>query len=233
MRILVTRPAEEGERLARLLRERGHESILSPAMDIQLEDGPDLSFETAQAILVTSANGVRALAQRTRKRNVPLFVVGPQTAEAARSAGFVSVRDAKGDSRVLAQNVRQWAFPGGGSLVYAAGDAITDDLVCTLLQQGFDVEVLRLYRANERAMLSDTAAAGLASDAIDAVMLFSPRSARAFVRQVLRAGLQKNCEKILALCISPAAAAALFPLHFAHIQIAAEPNRNSMLDMLG
>ena len=98
MRILVTRPAEEGERFAKLLRARGHEPILSRAIDIQFEDGPGLSLEGAQAILVTSANGVRALVRRTKKRNVPLFVVGPQTAEAAHMAGFVSVRDAKGDS---------------------------------------------------------------------------------------------------------------------------------------
>jgi len=233
MRILVTRPAEEGERLARLLRERGHEAILSPAMDIQLKDGPDLSFETTKAILVTSANGVRALARRTGSRHVPLFVVGPQTAEAARAAGFVSVRDAKGDSKILVQSVREWMSPGGGSLAYAAGDTIADDLVSTLSGQGFDVEMLRLYRTREREALSDAATAALASDAIDAVMLFSPRSARIFVRQVLRADLQRNCERAAVLCISPAIAAALFPLHFAHVQIAAQPNRDSILDLLG
>jgi uroporphyrinogen-III synthase len=233
MRILVTRPTEEGERLAKLLRARGHEPILSPAIDIQFEDGPDLSVESAQAILVTSANGVRALARRTRTRDVSLFVVGPQTAEAARAAGFVSVRDAKGDSKILAQSVREWTSPGGGSLVYAAGDAITDDLVATLSVQGFDVEVLRLYRTRERATLSDAAIAALASDALDAVMLFSPRSARAFVQQVLRADLQKNCEKAVALCISPAITTTLFPLHFAGVQIAAQPNRDSILDLLG
>jgi uroporphyrinogen-III synthase len=233
MRILVTRPKEEGERLATLLRERGHEPILSATMDIQLEDGPDLSLENTKAILVTSANGVRALARRTRNRDVPLFVVGPQTAEAARAAGFISVRDAKGDSKILAQSVREWTAPGGGSLVYAAGDAMTDDLVSTLSGQGFDVEVLRLYRTRERETLSNAAAAALASDVIDAVMLFSPRSARIFVRQVLRADLQRNCERVAGLCISPAIAAALFPLHFAHVQIAAQPNRDSMLDLLG
>jgi uroporphyrinogen-III synthase len=233
MRILVTRPKEEGERLATLLQERGYEPILSPVIDIQLEDGPDLPVETGQAILVTSANGVRALARRTKTRDVPLFVVGPQTAEAARAAGFVSVRDAKGDSKILAQSVREWTSPGGGSLVYAAGDTVTDDLVSTLSGQGFDVEVLRLYRTREREALSDAATAALASNTLDAVMLFSPRSARAFVQQVLRADLQESCETVAALCISPAIAAALFPLRFAHVQIAAQPNRDSILDLLG
>jgi uroporphyrinogen-III synthase len=232
MRVLVTRPAEEGERLAQLMRERGHEPILSPAIDIHFENGPELSLDGVQAILVTSANCVRALAARTTQRNVPVFAVGPQTAQAASAAGFVAVRDANGDSDALAQRICQWASPRGGPLIYAAGDAATDDLVSRLRQQGFNVEVRQLYRTSERATLSDAAAAALGSERVDAVMLFSPRSARAFLGQVVRAGLQKECRKLQGLCISPAVADALHSLHFAGIRVASQPNRDSMLDLL-
>jgi uroporphyrinogen-III synthase len=233
MRVLVTRPVGEGERLAQLLRERGHEPILSPALDVHFADGPELSLDGAQAIVATSANAVRALAGRTEEREIPVFAVGPQTTEAARTAGFAMVRGANGDSRALAQKVSQWTPPGAGKLFYAAGDASTDDLVNALSQQGFYVEVMRFYRATERATLSDAAATGLRSENIDAVMLYSPRSARVFLQQVVRAGLQKQCGKIIALCISRAVAEALRLLPFADIRIAAQPNRDAMLDLLG
>lgn len=233
MRVLVIRPAEDGEHLTQLLRERGHEPILSPALDIHFEGGPCLSLAGAQAIVATSANGVRALAGRTEERKIPVFAVGPQTAEAAHTAGFAVVRDAHGDSKTLAEKVSQWTSAGDGKLLYATGDVSADDFVNQLLQQGFHVEVLRLYRTIERAALSDAAAAALRSENIDTAMFFSPRSARVFVNQVIRAGLEKECGKVGAMCISTAAANALRSLRFSDIRVAAQPNRGSILDLLG
>jgi uroporphyrinogen-III synthase len=233
MRILLTRSAEESERFAEILRARGHESILSPAIEIHLEDGAPLSLQGVQAILATSANGVRALARRTGRRDLPLFVVGPQTAEAAGRAGFTTVRHARGNSDILARKIPEWASPNGGALLYATGDAPAGVLPDALSSHGFRVEVLRLYMANERLSLTAPAAAALASDAVDAVMLFSPRTACVFVRHVLQAGLRENCGKVAALCISPGVAGVLAPISFADVRVAAQPNREGMLDLLG
>src|SRR5436305_2041572 len=61
MRVLATRAEEENARLAALLRDHGHEPLLSPLTRIRLFDGPELALDSVQAILVTSANGLRAL----------------------------------------------------------------------------------------------------------------------------------------------------------------------------
>ena len=45
-------------------------------------------LDGVQAILATSANGVRALARRTPRRDLPLFAVGPQTAARGAEAGI-------------------------------------------------------------------------------------------------------------------------------------------------
>jgi uroporphyrinogen-III synthase len=233
MRILVTRPAAEAERLAQRLRDLGHEPILSPAMDIHFENGPELPFGGVQVILVTSANAVRALARRTEQREIPVFAVGPQTAEVARAAGFAIVQNANGDSNALARKVADRVSPCAGKLLYVTGDISSGFIRNELSQAGFHIEVLQLYRMSERVALSEAAMAALDSGTVDAVMLFSPRSARAFVQQVVRAGLQNQCEKLGALCISPAVAEALDPLCFAKVRVAAHPNRDSMLDILG
>src|ERR1041385_1135905 len=102
MRVLVTRPRDDAERTAGLLRARGHEPILSPLMEIRFVDGPEIPPERIQAILITSANGVRGLARRTAHREVPVFAVGAQTAAAAKAAGFSNVKSANGEARALA-----------------------------------------------------------------------------------------------------------------------------------
>src|SRR5258705_11646349 len=98
MRLLVTRPREDAVSFAELLRARGHTPIVAPIMDVRPHDGPPIALEGVQASLATSANGVRALAHRTRKRNIALFAFGPQTAEAAKTAGFKPVPRAEGAS---------------------------------------------------------------------------------------------------------------------------------------
>ena len=66
MRILVTRPQPDADNTARLLRESGHEVIIAPLLEIVATDIPE-SFDLTgiQAVLITSANGVRALAAAT------------------------------------------------------------------------------------------------------------------------------------------------------------------------
>ncbi len=85
MRVLVTRPKEDAEETAQLLAARGHQALVAPLLETRFFDGAALTLEGVQAVLATSANGVRALARRTARRDVPLFAVGPQTAEAAKA----------------------------------------------------------------------------------------------------------------------------------------------------
>jgi uroporphyrinogen-III synthase len=142
------------------------------------------------------------------------------------------VHNANGNSAALAREVGERASPGAGKLLYATAYISGDAVIRELAHHGFHVEVLRLYRASERATLSEAATAALDSGTVDAVMLFSPRSAHAFVQQVHRASLQDRCGNAVALCISHAVADALHPLRFAEIRVAAHPDRDGMLALL-
>ncbi len=114
-------------------------------MKTNFHDGPDVSLDGVQAILATSANGVRALVRRTSRRDVPLFAVGPQTEEEAHNHGFTFVRNANGDSKTLAAATREWTSPEKGALLHVKG-AEADGTLATLLKaQGFDVRTLVLY----------------------------------------------------------------------------------------
>src|SRR5579863_2146442 len=116
MRILVTRPWEDGREIAARLAERGHQALLAPLLEPRFLQGPLLEegeLDGVQAVLATSANGIRALNRRSARRDIPIFAVGPQTADEARKSGFSNVRSADGDAKTLAQAAMRWATPQG------------------------------------------------------------------------------------------------------------------------
>jgi uroporphyrinogen-III synthase len=227
MRVLITRPEEDAMKIAEILKGRGHEPIIAPLLKTNFHDGPEVPLDGVQAILATSANGVRALARRTPRRDVPLFAVGPQTDEEARAHGFASVRNANGDSKVLAAATKEWASPDMGALLHVKG-AEADGTLATLLKaQGFDVHTLVLYDVADVG-LPETARAQLTHREIDAALFFSARSARIFKETV--AGLP--LETVMAVCISAPTAEALTPLTFRSVCVAAQPNQDALLDCL-
>jgi uroporphyrinogen-III synthase len=232
MRLLVTRPIEDSERLAAKLRALGHEPIVAPIIEVQVLDGDPLTPDGVQAVLATSANGVRALSLRTPRRDTALFVVGPQTAEAARAAGFTSVVSADGDAAALAELIVQRLDPKRGSLFHAAGAETAGRLRQRLEASGFTVASEILYEALPVERLPATATDALAADALDGVFVFSPRSGKTLAALVTAAGLAAHCARLDAYCISAAAAEGLAPLAFARIAVAAQPNEAAILALL-
>jgi uroporphyrinogen-III synthase len=228
MRILVTRPLEDGAEIARLLAARGHQALLAPLLEPCFPDGPLLedgpSLQGVAAILATSANGIRALRRRTARRDLSIFAVGPQTADEARRAGFGDVRSANGDAKALADATHGWA-PPGASLLHVCAEDAPGTLSDQLSQYGFTVRRCALYRIEPATHLPPQAEAALQSRALDAAMFFSPRTARIFT--ALTQALPTD--GLVALCISPATAAALAPRPFAEIRVAARPNQDAML----
>ncbi|HTQ12578.1 MAG TPA: uroporphyrinogen-III synthase [Rhizomicrobium sp.] len=228
MRILVTRPRPDAEATAAKLRALGHEPIVAPLMEMQFLEGAEISLDGVQAILATSANGVRALARRTARRDVPLFAVGAQSARTAREAGFAKVRSADGDGARLAKAAIAWASPRNGHLLHAAGAESKGDLAAALRAAGFSLRTEILYRAVAATALPAAARTALETGSADAVLLYSPRGARAFAE--LAAGL--DCSGSAALCISEAAARPLAGLGFRAIEVAARPDQAALLACL-
>ncbi len=231
MWVLVTRPADSAVKLVEQLKSRGHEVLLVPLLATRLLDGPALALRGVQAVLATSGNGVRALARRTARRDVPIFAVGPNTAETAREAGFVRVEDANGNAEALAVATLGWATPKGGTLFHARGADGDDELAFTLQRKGFTVESEVLYSVEAAKLLPETARVLLVKRAVDAALFFSPRSARVFRHCVERAAV--SMAPVLGVSISQATADALDGLPFREMRIAARPNQNAMLERLG
>jgi uroporphyrinogen-III synthase len=218
--------------IAAHLAERGHQALLAPLLEPRFQDGPLLEeqggeLENVQALLATSANGIRAFIRRSMRRDLPVFAVGPQTAKEAREAGFGDVRSADGDAKALAEATRRWASREGVLLHVCAQDA-PGALAESLAAYGFSVRRCALYAIEPATQLPPEAETALKQGTLDAVMFFSPRTARIF--GALADTLPT--ERLTAFCISPATAQALTPSRFAKIAVATGPNQDAMLALV-
>ena len=231
-RALVTRPRAEAEGLGQALAERGIEAIVEPLLDIHYRDGTALDLAGVQAILCTSANGVRALARLASERQLPLLAVGDATAARARAEGFTRVESAGGNVEDLARRVRDRLRPEDGHLCHVAGSEVAGDLAGILRDHGFAVDRAVLYEARPAAALSAAAVRTLGAGMVDFVLFFSPRTAAIFLSLAERAELGGALRSVTAVSISAAADAALGGAVFRERRIAEAPAQAALLSAL-
>lgn len=233
MRVLITRPEREATTLATALAERGHVPVIAPLFRLEILHPPaDFATDLAscQAVLVSSANGARALAEASEQRGKPILAVGDTTAATAEGLGFTSVTSAAGDGQALAELARTRLDPKAGPLLHVSGVDIAQDFSAALAPDGFEVRRVALYEAREEAALPDSARAAIEARALDAAMFFSPRASALFARLVQEAGLSASLSNVTAIAISPAALQPLSALPFRATLAAARPTRQSVLD---
>lgn len=232
MRILITRPGEDGMALAEVLKTSGIETVVEPLLAIKHINGPMLDVHTVQALLLTSANGARALARRTDRRDIPVYAVGDSTATRARREGFAQVHSAAGNVEALVGLVKDLLNPKDGPLLHIAGSEVAGDLIGLLETVGFNCTREVLYEAIPERTLKSSTIAALKDRQIDAVTLYSPRSAENFVGLIRKARLVRSCRKITAVCLSQAVAAKINEIQWLNILIAAEPNQDALLKLV-
>ncbi len=232
MRVLITRAREDAEPLAAELARLGVESLIEPLLSIVYEDGPDLDLENVQAVLATSANGLRALARRTEARDIRVLAVGDATARAAAEAGFRTVLSATGDVDALAALAASELDPETGPLLHAAGSRLAGDLGGQLERAGFTYLRRVLYRAETVAALSVESCRALEAGAVDGVLLYSPRTAAVFVELVRDAGLEGAIGGVVAYCLSAAVADRAAGLDWRALRKAVRPDQSALLDAI-
>ena len=230
MRVMITRPREDAEALSARLVERGIESLIEPLLEISPLAAQPLDLDSVQALLLTSANGARALAGATDKRGLAVFAVGPATAAAARYAGFTSVVTADGDVAALSRLVAARLDAASGALLHVSGSAVAGNLAVRLEAAGFEARRTVLYEARPAGALSEAAIAALASGRINAVLLFSPRTAESFVRLCRQASLA--LERVRALCLSRAVARRAEAVPWGEVAVAARPDQDALLALI-
>ena len=231
MRLLVTRPEPDAARTAASLRARGHEVVLAPLLRIELLDF-ELPDEPWSAVVMTSANAARAVADHPRRAALiarEAFAVGRHTAEAARAAGFRTVHSADGDKDDLADFLRARRGEAFGPLLHLAGEERAGDLAAG----GLSMVTVVTYRAVKVQHFAPEVAAALARRALDGVLHFSARSAQAYLDCASREGILEAALAPVHVCISRQVAQPLAAAGAAAIRIAPRPDEAAMIELVG
>lgn len=232
MRALITRPLGDAELLAEALHVRGIESAIAPMLSIEPLTGAELDLSDVQAVLLTSSNGARALAEATEDRGVRIYAVGDSTARVARNLKFFRVESASGDVEDLARLVTRRLDPADGPLLHAAGQVVARDLTGIMINAGFTLRRIVLYSAVPETEMPGTATAALSAGTIDAALFFSPRTAETFVSLAKKAGLEAHCGKVSALCLSQHVADAAGEISWRSVDVAERPNQAQLLRLV-
>ena len=223
MRVLLTRPAEENARIAGMLEPFGARCLAWPLTRIvplvrQLEVPAG-----TEAILFTSANGVRAFADACPVRDLPALCVGDRTAACARAAGFAEVQSAGGDAADLARLVRE---SGHGRFLHPRGREAT-----RLPLDGVIVHAPPVYAAEPAGPPPAEVAEAFAGGGIGIVTVWSPRNA-AILRDWL-AEARPPLGRTRLVGISAAAAAPLGQSGFAGVLVADRPDAGGVAERIG
>ena len=224
--VLITRPEPAASATAALLSARGYQVHLAPMLAIAPVLG--LAVRKVQAILVTSANALAALAAYDRATR--LLTVGDATAAQAQAMGFDDVRSAGRDAVALARMAGAQLDPTGGTVLLVSGNGQGLPLMQELRAQGFRVIRRIAYRRVAAHTLPVAALAALQAGRIGTALFYSADTARAFLR--CAADHKAALADIEALAISPQTAQALRSVAWRGLRVAAHPNQDELVALL-
>ncbi len=210
--LLLTRARAQAEEFAaNVLQKTDFQCHIAPMQEMQ--DIPvNIDFSGVDALVFTSKNGVDSFAQRWNIPDIPVFCVGPATADRARALGM-SAHAAAGNSQSLA------------ALINAAN--VQNPLHIHGLHKAADLAIqgqsIAIY--DQISVALDAQTLHILAGGIDAVALFSPRSAR-----LLAQVWHPDWPRPVFYCISPATAKPVAGL--GTTRICANPSAESLLALL-
>ncbi|MCS6878265.1 MAG: uroporphyrinogen-III synthase [Geminicoccaceae bacterium] len=230
MRILLTRPRQQSLATARLLHSKGHRVLIDPMLTLRHVPHEPISGEGVAAVVLTSANALPGLDEPLRR--LPVFAVGQATAQAALAAGCTDVVAGSGEGIELAELVRARIPPSAGIVLHVCGEEVRDGLQRALETAGYRYERLVVYRAEPATRLAPRTIEALQRRELDAVLFYSPRTARTFAELVEREGLVEQLRHTSAVCLSEAIAEEIRRLPWRSIEVAARRDQSALLACL-
>ncbi len=229
MRVWVTRAQPGADATAERLRRLGHAPLVDSLLDVYpLRPALAEPAPNTAALAFTSANAVRAFAGWSARRDWRVFAVGEATAEVARQAGFLDVTSMDGDVDTLAAGVAAQGI--AGLILHPCAREAAGDLAGLLSARGVRLQAVALYETRARAPTADVAER-LATGGLDAVLIHSPKAARALTAWLDEPDAPATTG-VRVFALSAACLAPLPPDRFASLSAAAEPREAALLALL-
>jgi uroporphyrinogen-III synthase len=231
---IVTRPREDSAAVAEALAAAGYVPLLEPMLSIRPRPSPLPDPKGLQALLFTSANGLRALVAQTGPElgpwlDVQALCVGDSSAALARQSGFKQVASADGDVGDLVALAVRECRPEIGTLLHLSGSDIAGNLAAALGRHGFTTDRRVLYSAEAADAFSPDLHDAVARDQVTLALFFSPRAAESFVTLARAEGLADRFTAVSAGALSPAVAKALSGMGWKNVLVSQRPRIDALL----
>ena len=229
MRVLVLRPRDDAIRTIERLHAAGHETLLSPVIEIAAT-GAALPSTPVDVILATSQHALAGIAQLPAAlAGATWLVVGERLRAAMAERGFGEPEYVATDVADLIAAIHA-RYPEPFHFLYLAGRDRKDALEHALRVKRHDLSVVETYEARAVPALAPGIGEALHQGAVDAALHFSRRSAELFV-QLAGGAAAQHCASLNHIAISADAAAPLLAQGW-QVQIAQQPDEDGMLAML-
>ena len=224
--ILLTRPQQESQDLAKKLTKIGYQCLIHPLLTIQPCPLEQKEFD---AYIITSRQALHALKALQVPVNTPLFCVGAETAKEAKKAGFQTYYTGKTVSDMLsffaAPNTTYLQY----NFLYARSDTISHDLTTLLRKTGYTIAEQIAYEAVATKTLSPEIIELLQQDAFAYVAFFSKRTAQIFLHLLRQHRIPLSFLKTDLIAFSRPIAHVLRPVTFKKRHILRAPTLSSFM----
>ncbi len=224
------RARDDAARSAALLLARGFVAARAPVTEIRATGAlpPPGPFDV---VVATSAEAIARLAPAARAAiaGASLYVVGEQTAQAAREAGMRLALEPAPDVAALLTALRRRLAPHSRAL-YLAGRERKSALEAALSEAGHLTTPLEVYVAQARAAWDEDEARAVAG--CGAALHYSRRSAALAVQLAERAGLADPFRALRHVCLSPDAGEPLRAWGAPRLHYASQPREDRLIEAL-
>lgn len=241
MRVLVLRPEPAAARTISTLAVLGHDAVPLPLSKAEhdIEAVRKALATPHAAIAVTSAEIARLFStigtDVAPHLSTRIFAVGQASADALKAVGFHDVHAAGGDGAALAESIIARGRASGtpeNPILYLAGSPRASGFENRLRAAGIPFRTVESYRMAALTYPPAAVAAALLEPVPDAVLLYSPESARAFFRLAPLLEMPDRFTALRLLCMSPNVAAIAPERFAAQAETAAAPDEASLLALL-
>lgn len=201
-RIAITRSTEQATELAAALEAQGARVItlasiaIRPIEDTTALDAALTTLDEYDWIVLTSANGVHAVAERMRslgvgwesRRLARIAVIGPATARALEDSG--ATPDLVPAKFIAESILDDLANVAGQRILLLRADIARKTLAEELRLRGAEVDEVTAYRTELAPIARDTIEVAFLRDHVDAVTFTSPSTVHGLIGGLRAAGLE-------------------------------------------
>lgn len=232
MRVVITRAENEAAGMAEKVTALGCTPLIASMMEIEIKPN-EFDPSRFQALVVTSANGIRSIAESVPERDMRIFCIGIPSRKAAEGLGFTNLESSIGNSKNLVNFIRRHADPADGPLLYVHGEHTAGNPAQELRSGGFEVRPIMGYRQAPIKAIPAEVRAEFESDTPPEIATFMSIRTFKLFREIMEAeGLLSKLSQTTAICISPAVADFARGVRWKKVRAARETTGAAVLDVV-